>query len=509
MRRSENHAARSALLPPAAPGWPSPLTLGPHEEGSRQDGAQGDALIAQIRRAALFWPAPRAGALRPRVVAFGAAAAAAARRGFDDADVAMVDDAAAVAPDRLEAVFGAPRPLALWARLGGLRLDDPTPGLEGPTDRAAARALLARGVGVSPWTGAAISVAEAVEAQALLRAAAMRARGPVGLIGMSRWKRRCVAPFLYGPDGPPRAAQGGDGAVAIWGAPPLSAAADGGALRIEDGLIRSIGLGLRHTPPVSLVIDAAPPYFDATRRNGFEICVAAAAFTPALLARAALLRETAVSMKLTKYNVGAAAPPPCGVGRERVLVAGQVAGDASLRLGALSDVRDDASLLRAARRRHPSAFVLYKPHPDTTTGLRGGRAGDADIAACADAVETNASAEACIAWADRVVTITSLIGFEALLRGKMVTTFGRPFYAGWGLTDDVDPPRRDRTLSLDALTAAALILYPSYIDPVSRLPCPPEIALAALARQRAAARSLGARLTRVWRNGVSWLFNRF
>ena len=38
---------------------------------------------------------------------------------------------------------------------------------------------------------------------------------------------------------------------------------------------------------------------------------------------------------------------------------------------------------------------------------------------------------------DRVVCMTSLMGFEALLRGIPVTTFGRPFYAGWGLTRDL------------------------------------------------------------------------
>ena len=38
-------------------------------------------------------------------------------------------------------------------------------------------------------------------------------------------------------------------------------------------------------------------------------------------------------------------------------------------------------------------------------------------------------------------TMTSLAGFEALLRGKPVTTHGQPFYAGWGLTEDICPVR--------------------------------------------------------------------
>jgi capsular polysaccharide export protein len=58
-----------------------------------------------------------------------------------------------------------------------------------------------------------------------------------------------------------------------------------------------------------------------------------------------------------------------------------------------------------------------------------------------------------------------------------VTTYGVPFYAGWGLTSDLGPvpPRRTERRSLDELTAGALLLYPRYLDPVTKLPCPPEI----------------------------------
>ena len=60
--------------------------------------------------------------------------------------------------------------------------------------------------------------------------------------------------------------------------------------------------------------------------------------------------------------------------------------------------------------------------------------------------------------------MTSLVGFEALLRGLPVFTYGLPFYAGWGLTGDRHRvPRRTSTLTLDALTAGTLIAYPRYI----------------------------------------------
>lgn len=57
--------------------------------------------------------------------------------------------------------------------------------------------------------------------------------------------------------------------------------------------------------------------------------------------------------------------------------------------------------------------------------------------------------------------MTSLGGFEALLRGKKVYCYGQPFYAGWGLTQDAYPiNRRNKILSLNALIAGALIEYP-------------------------------------------------
>ena len=49
-----------------------------------------------------------------------------------------------------------------------------------------------------------------------------------------------------------------------------------------------------------------------------------------------------------------------------------------------------------------------------------------------------------------------------------MVTYGRPFYAGWGLTQDrgavFEADRRKRTLSLDELVAGALLHYPIYYD---------------------------------------------
>jgi capsular polysaccharide export protein len=70
----------------------------------------------------------------------------------------------------------------------------------------------------------------------------------------------------------------------------------------------------------------------------------------------------------------------------------------------------------------------------------------------------------------------------ALLRGKSVTTYGVPFYAGWGLTRDLGPvpARRTAKRTIDELVDAALLIYPRYVDPVTGLPCPAEVVVARL-----------------------------
>jgi len=65
--------------------------------------------------------------------------------------------------------------------------------------------------------------------------------------------------------------------------------------------------------------------------------------------------------------------------------------------------------------------------------------------------------------------MTSLTGFEGLLYGKTVYTYGMPFYAGWGLTIDArECERRKRAVSLNELIVATYILYPRYISPKTK-----------------------------------------
>ncbi len=266
----------------------------------------------------------------------------------------------------------------------------------------------------------------------------------------------------------------------IWGdkAPDLA------GLRVEDGFLRSRGLGAELVPPLSLVVDDLGLYYDPARESRLERLILSP-LPAGSLARAERLRQRIVALGLSKYNLTGDLPDlPQG---HRILVPGQVEDDASIRCGT-TEIRTNLDLLRAARAANPSAVLVYKPHPDVESGLRPGAI---DASGLADAVITAADPIALILACDEVWTMTSLLGFEALLRGKPVTTLGAPFYAGWGLTRDLgNPPLRRKQApdghplprpTLDHLTHAVLIGYPRYVDPVSRRPCPPEVVVERLA----------------------------
>jgi capsular polysaccharide export protein len=158
---------------------------------------------------------------------------------------------------------------------------------------------------------------------------------------------------------------------------------------------------------------------------------------------------------------------------------------------------------------NPGAVILYKPHPDVEAGLRPGAVAPGALAGLADLVVTGTDPAALLTQVAEVWTMTSLLGFEALMRGVRVTTTGAPFYAGWGLTRDLGdvPPRRRARPALEGLVHATLIDYPRYRDPVSGLPCPVEVVAERLARgavpragmaNRLLARAQGALAGHAW-----------
>ncbi|RUR42416.1 capsular polysaccharide biosynthesis protein [Vreelandella populi] len=271
--------------------------------------------------------------------------------------------------------------------------------------------------------------------------------------------------------------------------------------RIEDGFIRSVGLGVDLTQPLSLVIDSQGIYYDPSRPSDLETLLQQTVFSDDLLERAAHLRERLVALKLSKYNVRGQDSIELPANRLTILVPGQVESDASIATGS-PEIRTNSALLRAVRQANPDAFIIYKAHPDVITGARIG-ALEPDAKRLYDLDASHMDIASLLERVDAVHTMSSLTGFEALLRHRQVVTYGMPFYAAWGLTQDaMHCERRSRRLSLDALVAGTLILYPSYVDPQSRQLCNAETVVSLLEQARTQQSSLTwkQRLYRLYRN---------
>ncbi|WP_419900823.1 capsular polysaccharide export protein, LipB/KpsS family [Roseomonas sp. USHLN139] len=392
--------------------------------------------------------------------------------------------------DLAEDLYGAGPEMALLAAAAGVRV-------AGRMLPAAPRwaALLAHLRCVDPFLSRPWSAEQALDQLAQWQQAQAENRRVAVCLGMAFWKRDRIAALFAHAGGAPafarrpaRAlaeAQARHGAIAAWaGAIPAGfraecAAAGVPLLTVEDGFVRSRGLGARFLPGAAYAVDERGVYYDPSRESALEHLLAITEFSPDLLRRAADLRAAIVRRGVTKYNLHGEAPVIAApAGRKKLLVPGQVEDDASVRLGG-GAIQGNRALLQAVRDAHPEAWLVYKPHPDLEAGFRKGRLPPEALAGLADQVVTGAPLTALFPQIDALHTLTSLSGFEALLRGVPVVTWGQPFYAGWGLTEDRAPalPRRGRPLSLDALVAATLILFPRQVDPLTELPCPPELIL--------------------------------
>jgi len=309
-------------------------------------------------------------------------------------------------------------------------------------------------------------------------------------LGFSSWKRRPVRRFLAESrvvfvkraDAVPSG-----GTLVVWGYRAIAGRLAEGVrlLRLEDGFLRSVGLGADLIQPLSWVVDGRGMYYDATRPSDLEVTLSETAFPPELLERARTLRESILASGVTKYNLGGL-PWQRPIGAPRViLVPGQVESDAALAYGA-PQIRTNVGLLRAVRAANPEAYVVYKPHPDVLARLRAAGEGEDRALAWADEQVTEVAMDRLLSLVDEVHVLTSLAGFEALLRYKPVTCYGQPFYAGWGVTTDLVPQaRRRRRLTLDQLVAGALILYPRYLSLETGTLTTPEQAIAELRVWRA------------------------
>ena len=388
-----------------------------------------------------------------------------------------------------EVVARAGDPLAVLAALAGVPVSAPGGEPAVVADGAALEALARRHLGGGwdfrdPFSDQAIPALAAIELLGFWRGLIDANRRIGAVHGIAGWKRRTVAPLLWGGAGPVPfgAAAAPDEIVAFWRArtdPAVLAEIERSAApraEIEDGFIRSVGLGADCVPPLSIVVEPECPHYDPSGPSGLERLLAGTGFSPALVARAAALRVRIVAGGVSKYAAGGAGVARADRPGRHILVTGQVEDDLSVLRGG-GGITSNLDLVRRVRACAPDAWIVYRPHPDVDAGHRRGHVDDCVMLQVADAIARGGGIPAWIDAVDEVHVLTSLAGFEALLRGKPVTTHGVPFYAGWGLTTDLGavPARRSTKRSLDELVAATLLVYPRYLDPLTALPCPPEV----------------------------------
>lgn len=254
-------------------------------------------------------------------------------------------------------------------------------------------------------------------------------------------------------------------------------------IRVEDGFIRSVGLGSDLTRPYSLVFDDEGIYFDPTQASRLETILKTYEFDENILTEAKKLREKILDTKISKYNTSNHKELNLPKNKTKILVSGQVEDDASIRFGA--NGMTNLELLKQVRSKNPNAYIVFKPHPDVLSGNRIGNVPKNEALKYCNEIIIDVSMSSVLQVVDEVHTMTSLTGFEGLLYDKKVVTYGLPFFAGWGLTNDKNIcERRNRKLTIEMLIAGVYILYPRYIHPKTLEYCDAITLIDALEKER-------------------------
>ncbi len=311
-------------------------------------------------------------------------------------------------------------------------------------------------------------------------------------IGFTYWKQNFVSDFLKTPfnqvnfykseNQAIKNAKKDNGDIIVWSSKEsesLKEKAKSENLpikRMEDGFIRSIGLGSNLIPASSLVVDSLGIYYNSENPSDLENIINNLRLTREKKNQARDLINLITENNITKYNFKVNdLKYYLPKNKKIVLVIGQVEDDASVK-ASKGQVKTNLKLLEEARKQEPFSYIIYKPHPDVVAGNRVGHIPKIIAQQYADLVVETASITNLVKRCDVVYTISSFVGFEALLARKQVKTFGAPFYAGWGLTEDIlFFINRSRRISLEHLVYATLIEYPLYFDLEAKLPCTAEI----------------------------------
>ncbi len=264
-------------------------------------------------------------------------------------------------------------------------------------------------------------------------------------------------------------------AIAGWGYKPTSRKAREKALEwnlpylaLEDGFIRSVGLGFEE-PPLSLIVDPVGIYYDATKPSLLENIINSGEIgkNENLLEAGEFALEVILKNKISKYNNGAPVPKDYfpKTDKARILLVDQTFEDMSVKLG-LADEKSFIKMVDYVVKNYSNGDIYVKLHPETIKGRKKGYLSQMKLPKSFKVIRGNFNPLDLLKYFDIICTVSSQIGFEALLLGKEVICFGMPFYAGWGLTKDMlFCERRNARPTILQLFTACYLVYPKYINP--------------------------------------------
>ncbi|OCG11741.1 hypothetical protein A9G09_10535, partial [Gilliamella sp. wkB292] len=340
---------------------------------------------------------------------------------------------------------------------------------------------------INPYTGQAGTIFDVIDYLIKIKKFNNKLRGTVNLVGFSFWKKQVLLPYLNLPSIKCNAysikkfkkiannqnnySQLIAQKILIWGQGKNSLYPfidNLHPIRVEDGFIRSIGLGSNLVMPYSLVFDELGIYFNSQSKSELELLLENKKVDQYQIEKAISLQKLLIKTKLGKYNVGEKVSiKSINQKLKIILIPGQVEDDASIIYGS-PKITTNLELIKIVRKNNPDDYLIYKPHPDVLSGNRIGKIDTLEALKYVNEVIDYVDIIDCIEQVDEVHTMTSLAGFEALIRNKLVVCYGQPFYSGWGLTVDKYPnTRRTRLLTLHELIYIVMYEYAIYIHPDS------------------------------------------
>jgi len=209
---------------------------------------------------------------------------------------------------------------------------------------------------------------------------------------------------------------------------------------IEDGLVRSVEVGLTKSPTMSIIFDNISPYYDANSLNLFQKTLNDINLKEDQIAESKGLIDKIVSNKISKYNNAALSlGSNIKIDKKSILIIDQRYNDASVKSG-MADESSFESMLNEAVLKYPDYQIIVKKHPDSKFPQYKSYIDETLLEKFSSknllVIDDDVNPYVLFEKVDKVFVVTSQVGFEALMAGKEVHCFGMPFYAGRGLTID-------------------------------------------------------------------------